>query len=229
MNVQKVLIVDDEEPLRSLVRLYLEQERFYVDEATNGRDALLKVNQQHYDLLVLDLMMPELDGWEVCRQIRRMGKDLPIIMLTAKTEVEDKLMGFDIGADDYISKPFDPRELVARIQALFRRTKEDANEEILISSLIINVPARSASVNRNPLSLTAKEFDLLYFFAKRQGKAFCREQLLEQIWGHEFLGESRTIDSHIKNLREKLRKAGLENVIHTVWGIGYKLEVEHDS
>jgi two-component system response regulator ResD len=200
-----------------------------VDEATNGRDALLKVNQQKYDLLVLDLMMPELDGWEVCRQVRREGKDLPIIMLTAKTDVEDKLVGFDIGADDYISKPFDPRELVARIHALFRRTKEDVNEEIMISSLAVNVPARSASVSGCPLSLTAKEFDLLYFLAKRKGKAFSREQLLEQIWGHEFLGESRTIDSHIKNLREKLRKAGLENVIHTVWGIGYKLEVEHDS
>jgi two-component system response regulator ResD len=179
--------------------------------------------------MVLDLMMPELDGWEVCRQIRREGKDLPIIMLTAKTGIEDKLVGFDIGADDYISKPFDPRELVARIYALFRRTKEDVNEEILISSLIINVPAHSASVNGNSLSLTTNEFDLLYFLAKRQGKAFSREQLLEQIWGHEFLGESRTIDSHIKNLREKLRKAGLENVIHTVWGLGYKLEAEHDS
>jgi two-component system response regulator ResD len=229
MSEKKVLIVDDEEPLRSLVRLYLEQERFHVDEATNGRDALLKVNQQKYDLLVLDLMMPELDGWEVCRQVRRAGKDLPIIMLTAKTDVEDKLVGFDIGADDYISKPFDPRELVARIHALFRRTKEDVNEEIMISSLVINVPARSASVSGSPLLLTAKEFDLLIFLAKRKGKAFSREQLLEQIWGHEFLGESRTIDSHIKNLREKLRKAGLENVIHTVWGIGYKLEVEHDS
>jgi two-component system response regulator ResD len=228
MDVVTVLIVDDEEPLRSLVRLYLEQEGFRVDEAVNGKEALLKVNQLEYGLIILDLMMPELDGWEVCRRIRTENKAVPILMLTAKTDVEDKLVGFDIGADDYMGKPFDPRELVARVQALLRRSSktETENEQLRLGSLVINSSARSVSVNQQSLSLTAKEFDLLWFLAKNKGRAFSREQLLEYVWGQDFLGESRTVDSHIKNVREKLRKAGLDEVIHTMWGVGYKLEVE---
>jgi two-component system response regulator ResD len=228
MHVGKVLIVDDEEQLRSLVRLYLEQEGFKVDEAVNGRDALSEINKNQYDLIVLDLMMPVLDGWEVCRQIRKENKDIPILMLTAKTEVEDKLVGFDIGADDYMGKPFDPRELIARIHALLRRMKTEADiERISLGPFFINQSTRSASVHGKPLSLTAKEFDLLWFLAKNQGRAFSREQLLEWVWGQDFLGESRTVDSHVKNVREKLRKVGLDDAIHTIWGVGYKLEVEH--
>jgi two-component system response regulator ResD len=231
MDVGKVLIVDDEEQLRSLVRLYLEQEGFKVDEAVNGRDALLEINKNQYDLIVLDLMMPVLNGWEVCRQVRKENKDIPILMLTAKTEVEDKLVGFDIGADDYMGKPFDPRELIARIHAVLRRaTKtEDEKEGISLGALFINPPARSASVGGKTVSLTAKEFDLLWFLTKNKGRAFSREHLLEQVWGQDFLGESRTVDSHVKNVREKLRKAGLDEIIHTVWGVGYKLEVENDQ
>jgi two-component system response regulator ResD len=231
MEIGIILIVDDEEPLRRLVRLYLEQEGFQVEEAVNGKDALLKVNQHKYDLIVLDLMMPEMDGWEVCRRLRRDHTDIPILMLTAKAEVDDKLIGFDIGADDYMGKPFDPRELIARVHALLRRaTKtEDENEGVSLGALFINPPARSASVSGKAISLTAKEFDLLWFLAKNKGRAFSREQLLEQVWGQDFLGESRTVDSHVKNVREKLRKAGLYEIIHTVWGVGYKLEVENDQ
>jgi two-component system response regulator ResD len=175
-------------------------------------------------------MMPELDGWEVCRQMRRDKKETPIIMLTAKTDVEDKLVGFNTGADDYMGKPFDPRELVARIHALLRRIRTDAiNEGITLTTLYINPSARSASVEGKELSLTAKEFDLLWLMVKNKGRVFSREELLERVWGHDFLGESRTVDSHMKNLREKLRKDGLDDLIHTVWGVGYKLEVvEHD-
>jgi two-component system response regulator ResD len=230
MELGKVLIVDDEEPLRSLVRLYLEKEGFIVEEAINGREALQKINETEYDIIVLDLMMPMLDGWEVCRQIRQDKKDLLIIMLTAKTEVADTLVGFDIGADDYMSKPFDPRELVARIYALLRRTKKDDTlDEITLRAIKINQAARTVSANGKVLSLTAKEFDLLWFLAVNKGRTFSREQLLERVWGHDFLGESRTVDSHVKNLREKLRKAGLDELIHTVWAVGYKLEVKHDQ
>lgn len=236
MDGRKILIVDDEEQLRSLVRLYLEQEGFVVEEAVNGREALEKVNQRHYDLIVLDLMMTEVDGWEVCRQMRRSNKMIPIIMLTAKIDVEDKLVGFDIGADDYMGKPFDPRELVVRIHALLRRTNtevfntETSNASIVLATLLINPSERLASVRGKELALTAKEFDLLWLMSKNKGRVFHREELLQFVWGHDFLGESRTVDSHMKNLREKLRKAGLDDLIHTVWGVGYKLEVvQHDQ
>lgn len=226
MTSGSILVVDDEAPLRSLVRLYLEHEGFKVDEAVHGGEALNKIKQQRYDVLVLDLMMPVLDGWEVCRQVRRNNKDILIILLTAKSAVEDKLSGFDAGADDYISKPFDPRELVARIHALLRRTKkEDERDEMVLGELSISLSARTASVNGNVVPFTATEFDLLFFFATHPKKAFSREQLLELIWGQHFLGETRTVDSHVKNIREKLRKAGIDELIHTVWGVGYKLEV----
>lgn len=230
MDLGTVLIVDDEQPLRSLVRLYLEQEGFQVEEAVNGIDALLKIHAKAYQLVVLDLMMPELDGWEVCRQVRKSNKNLPIVMLTAKTEVEDKLAGFDLDVDDYIGKPFDPRELVARIHALLRRTKTDHDDgEIHLSHLSINPTRRSVTIDNKLLSLTAKEFDLLWLMAKNRGRVFNREQLLELVWGQDFLGESRTVDSHIRNLREKVRNEGLDELIHTVWGIGYKLEVTDES
>jgi two-component system response regulator ResD len=229
MDLGTVLIVDDEQPLRSLVRLYLEQEGFQVEEAVNGMDALLKIKDKEYKLLVLDLMMPELDGSEVCRQVRKSKKDMPIIMLTAKTEMEDKLAGFDIGADDYMGKPFDPRELVARIHALLRRTNtDDIHEVVHLSNLSINPSSHSVFIGDKILPLTAKEFDLLLLMAKNQGRVFSREQLLEMVWGQDFLGESRTVDSHVKNLREKLRNAGVDDLIHTVWAVGYKLEITND-
>lgn len=229
MALGTVLVVDDEEQLRSLVRLYLEKEGFRVEEATDGKDALRKTKQRHYDLIVLDVMMPELDGWEVCRKIRQEERNIPVIMLTAKTQIEDKLLGFDMGADDYISKPFDPRELVARIQSLLRRTNQESEKvQIILSPLSINNSNRTASVKGQTLLLTAKEFDLLWLMSKNKGMAFSREKLLEIIWGVDFLGESRTVDSHVKNLRDKLRKAGMDDIIHTVWGVGYKLEVAYD-
>jgi two-component system response regulator ResD len=200
MDVRKILVVDDEEQLRSLVRLYLEQDRFVVDEAVDGREALLKIRKNEYDLVVLDLMMPELDGWDVCRQVRQDNIDIPIIMLTAKTEMEDKLIGFECGADDYVGKPFDPRELVARIHALLRRTKtETTKERIVWGTLNVNPVARSVWVKERELFLTAKEFDLLLLMVKNQGRVFSRDELLEWVWGHDFFGESRTVDSHMRN------------------------------
>jgi two-component system response regulator ResD len=196
MDVRKILIVDDEEQLRSLVRLYLEQDRFVVDEAVDGRETLLKIRKNEYDLVVLDLMMPELDGWDVCRQVRQDNIDIPNIMLTAKTEMEDKLIGFECGADDYVGKPFDPRELVARIHALLRRTKtETTKERIVWGTLNVNPVARSVWVKERELFLTAKEFDLLLLMVKNQGRVFSRDELLEWVWGHDFFGESRTVDS----------------------------------
>lgn len=227
---KKILVVDDEEQLRSLVRLYLEQDRFMVEEAVDGSEALLKIRKNEYDLVVLDLMMPELDGWDVCRQVRQDKIDIPIIILTAKAEMEDKLIGFECGADDYVGKPFDPRELVARIHALLRRTKtETTKERIVLGTLNVNPVARSVWVKERELFLTAKEFDLLLLMVKNQGRVFSRDELLEWVWGHDFFGESRTVDSHMRNLRDKLRKSGLDNLIHTVWGVGYKVEVNHNE
>lgn len=224
--MKKILIADDEEQLRTLVKIYLETENYQVDEAVNGREALLKINREAYDLLILDLMMPEIDGWNVCRQLRRDHQELPVLMLTAKSQIEDKLEGFELGADDYMVKPFDPRELVARISAMLRRENVKHREVTWIefSRLKIDKAARSVSANGHEIVLTVKEFDLLALMAENRGRAFSREQLLQLIWGQDFLGGTRTVDSHVKNLRGKLQVAGLADWIHTVWGIGYKLD-----
>ncbi|MGB9825531.1 MAG: response regulator transcription factor [Desulfofundulus sp.] len=225
----KILVVEDEARMRDLLRLYLEREGFSVVEAVDGRQALEKIGREEFALVILDVMLPELDGWTVCRETRR-TKDVPIIMLTARGEEIDRLTGFELGADDYVVKPFSPRELVMRIKALLRRVSPQSAEskEILtFPGLTINHPARRVEVAGQQVALTPKEYDLLYFLASQAGRVFTREQLLERVWGYDFYGDLRTVDTHIKNLREKLKKAGHgAEYLVTVWGVGYKFEVK---
>ncbi|MBE3572565.1 MAG: response regulator transcription factor [Moorella humiferrea] len=226
MERRRILVADDEGGLRQLVRLYLEKEGMEVDEAATGRQVLARLEGAKYDLLILDLMMPDGDGWSVCREVRRKS-ELPIIMLTARGEEPDRLLGFDLGADDYVVKPFSPRELVARVKALLRRTGAGQPEdgELRFPGLSINIPGREVKVEGRPVTnLTPKEFDLLLFLARHPGQVMSRERILEKVWGYDFYGDLRTVDTHIKNLREKLgRERGF---ITTVWGVGYKFEVQ---
>lgn len=224
--MNRILIVDDEREMRQLLRIYLQQEDYLIEEAQNGKEAYDQILKNGYDLMILDVMMPVMDGWETIERVRNIS-DVPIILLTAKTTVEDKVFGLTSGADDYLVKPFDEAELLARVQALLRRTqKVNENKDILkYKGLVINLPSRSVMCNKRIMNLTQTEFDLLEALIKHQGKVLSREQLVELIWGIEFQGEDRTIDSHIKNLREKLHALGMEKtLIKTVWGIGYKVE-----
>ena len=224
--MKKILIVDDEFEMRQLLKIYLRQDNYQVDEAENGQEAYEKMKKNDYDLMILDVMMPIMDGWQTIEQVRKIS-DIPIIMLTAKGTTQDKVTGFSTGADDYLVKPFDEAELLVRIKALLRRTSHnEAEAEILkYEGIILDLTAREAFFEEEKLSLTQTEFDLLSVFIKHRGKALSREQLVELIWGIDFTGEDRTVDAHIKNLREKLKAAGIEQtVIKTVWGIGYKVE-----
>ncbi|GLI50414.1 MULTISPECIES: response regulator transcription factor [Tepidanaerobacter] len=228
MHDIKILVVDDEKRIVDLVKIYLEREGFSVDEAFDGQQALDKISSSSYDLIILDLMLPIVDGWTVCKDIRQ-KYDTPIIMLTARGEEFDKVLGFELGADDYVVKPFSPRELTARVKALLRRivSKEDEESEILaFPELMIDPISRVVKVNNKEVALTPKEFDLLYFLAKNKGKVFSREKLLKEVWGYDFYGSLRTIDTHIKQLREKLGRSKAASYISTIWGIGYKFEVE---
>jgi two-component system, OmpR family, response regulator ResD len=222
MSQQKVLIVDDESQIRAVVRLYLEKEGFLVEEAANGQDALHLLAEQTFDLLILDLMMPQVDGWQVCRQVRQKS-NLPIIMLTARGEEFDRVLGFELGTDDYLVKPFSTRELVARVKALLKRTssKKEHEDVITFPGLNIDRDSRVVTLGNDEVALTPKEFELLYFLAKHPGRVFSREQLMETVWGYDFYGDLRTVDTHIKKIREKIRD---RNYISTVWGVGYKFE-----
>jgi two-component system, OmpR family, response regulator ResD len=222
----KILIVDDEMEMRLLLRLYLLQENYLVDEAENGREALSKLTKDRYDLMLLDVMMPEMDGWETIEQVRKMS-DIPVIMLTAKGSLKDKVTGLSRGADDYLVKPFEVEELLARIQAIIRRSQpnEISDQRLKYEGILLNLSARSAMYLDKKINLTQTEFDLLEVFLKHRGKVLSREQLVEIVWGLEFSGEDRTVDSHIRNLRDKLKFAGVDwPLIKTVWGIGYKVE-----
>lgn len=224
--MKKILIVDDEFEMRQLLRLYLQQENYLLDEAEDGREAYDKILKNDYDLMVLDVMMPLLDGWQTLQQVRKIS-DIPIMMLTAKGSIQDKVQGLSTGADDYLVKPFEEAELMARVQALLRRTQHhERNDEVLkYKGIILNLTSRDAIYQGEVLDLTQTEFDLLQTFIVHRGKVLSREQLVELIWGIEFMGEERTVDSHIKNLREKLQEAKIEkSLIKTVWGIGYKVE-----
>jgi len=221
----RLLIVDDEEQMRSLLALYLKPYGYQIDDSANGLEAYNKILQKEYDLVILDVMMPVMDGWDTLDKIRATS-EVPVLMLTAKGNTEDKVIGLTSGADDYLVKPFEEAELVARIEALLRRTKKTVNENILkYKGLSINILAREVSLDTVLLPLTQTEFDLLHVLVEGKGKVLSREQLIEQVWGIDFTGEDRTIDSHIKNLREKLKSAGMrEQIIQTVWGIGYKVQ-----
>ncbi len=230
MSTQTVLIADDDAKIRELLELYLTKEGFVVEQAADGAEAILKAQQLKPDLIVLDIMMPVMDGMEVCRQVRKFSQ-VPVIMLTARVEDEDRILGLELGADDYVSKPFNPRELIARVKAVLRRSpgKEEGQfgEDVLkFPHLLINRQEYVATSSGNPVQLTAKEMDLLWHMASHPGRVFSREQLLESIWGYEYFGDTRTVDTHIKRIRQKLGvKEDTQWDIKTVWGVGYKFEV----
>ncbi|MGE7587572.1 response regulator transcription factor [Peribacillus sp. NPDC101480] len=236
-NAIKILVVDDEERIRRLLKMYLEREEYMIDEAENGEVALTKALENDYDLILLDIMMPGKDGIEVCRELRE-KKTTPIIMLTAKGEEVNRVQGFEVGTDDYIVKPFSPREVVLRVKALLRRssstsymqTETTAKDVIVFPHLTIDNDAHRVLADNKEVSLTPKEYELLYFLAKSPDKVFDREQLLKEVWHYEFFGDLRTVDTHVKRLREKLNRIS-ENaakMIVTVWGVGYKFEVVND-
>ncbi|EHQ91398.1 response regulator transcription factor [Desulfosporosinus youngiae] len=221
-----ILIVDDEEKIRSLVRLYLEREGFVVEEAEDGRVALNKFRSGQFSLLIVDLMMPDIDGWRVCREVRE-SSALPIIMLTARGEEFDRVLGLELGADDYLVKPFSTKELVARVKALLRRSRgqlQMVSSEITAGLLRIDKERHRVSIGDDVINLTPLEFDLLYFLAKNQGRVFSREQLMETVWGYDFYGDARTVDTHVKKLREKLFHPSVKKMLVTVWGVGYKFD-----
>lgn len=224
MTAKTILIADDEANIRELARMYLEKDGFQVETVTNGAQALASVKRSPPDLLVLDLMMPEVDGWEVCRRIRTAG-NLPILMLTARDDDIDKIVGLEMGADDYLTKPFNPRELVARVRAILRRAAETAvakpTQTRILGNVTINPSSREATVAGVRVALRTKEFDLLVTLIDHVNQVLSREQLLDLAWGYEFYGQTRTVDVHIAHLREKLTASNL--VIETVWGMGYKL------
>lgn len=225
----KILIVDDEENICELVRLYIEKEGFDAIIANDGQEAVAKFNKEKPDLILLDIMLPIKDGWQVCREIRAQSK-VPIIMLTAKGETFDKVLGLELGADDYVVKPFEPKELIARIRAVLRRSANSVDEkadedELSFDGLKINQSTYEVYIDDKKVEMPPKEFELLYFLAKNTNKVFTRDQLLDEIWGYEFFGDSRTVDVHIKRIREKLEGENRTWALKTVWGVGYKFEV----
>ena len=236
-NAIKVLIVDDEERIRRLLKMYLEREDYIIDEAEDGNEALLKATENDYDVILLDIMMPGKDGIEVCRELREF-KATPIIMLTAKGEEINRVQGFEVGTDDYIVKPFSPREVVLRVKALLRRSSKTSyiqtdtttKDVIVLPHLTIDNDAHRVMADGKEVSLTPKEYELLYFLAKAPDKVFDREQLLKEVWHYEFFGDLRTVDTHVKRLREKLNRVSEEaaKMIVTVWGVGYKFEVVNE-
>ncbi len=220
----KILVVDDEERMRKLVKDFLTRKQYEVIEAADGEEAIqLFVEHNDFDLIILDVMMPKMDGWEVCREIRRISK-VPIIMLTAKGEESDELLGFELGVDEYISKPFSPRILVARVDALLRRTNNiDQNQIDRAGDIEINRAAHIVTVKGKVVDLSFKEFELLTYFVQNKGIALSRENILNNVWNYDYFGDARTIDTHVKKLRNKLGECG--RYILTIWGMGYKFEV----
>jgi DNA-binding response OmpR family regulator len=222
---ETILIVDDEQHIIDLAKLYLEQDGYSTMSATDGKNALQKILHEKPQLIVLDLMLPELDGWEVCRRVRA-ESDVPIIMLTARSDDIDRIVGLELGADDYLTKPFNPRELVARVRAILRRTGRPAQNHtdsaLTLGNLMIHPDRRVVQVDGREVDLRMKEFDLLLTLATNPGMVFTREKLLDVVWGYDFAGETRTVDVHIAHLRHKLK--GMRATIDTVWGVGYRLE-----
>lgn len=224
-NSVRVLLVEDEEKMRELIKIAFKKENFEAIEATDGKQGLNLFKTNQVDIVILDIMLPEVDGWTVCREIRR-ASNIPIILLTARGEEFDKLFGFELGADDYMVKPFSPKELIARIKALLRRSEiknSDSASYFQVGDIVINRLSREVLVNEKQINLTNKEYELLYFLSTNPKIVFTREQLLLKVWGYEQYGDPRTVDTHIKKLREKL--GDYSNYINTMWGVGYKFEV----
>jgi DNA-binding response OmpR family regulator len=235
-RTMKILVIEDEASIIQVIRLYLEQAGYTVLSASDGIAGLELHAREQPDLVILDLMLPALDGMEVCRRIRAWAST-PILMLTARQGEEDRIAGLELGADDYLVKPFSPRELVSRVKAILRRTtvanstaqvgraeaEKKKSEEIRVGDLVINIPARRVTVNQRPVTLTVKEFDLLVTLVSAPDRVFTRESLLNMVWGYTYLGDGRTVDVHIGTLRKKLEAAGgASHTIQTVWGVGYK-------
>ena len=224
MESLKILVVDDESRMRKLVKDFLVRKDFTVLEAGDGAEALdIFFATKDIALVILDVMMPKMDGWEVCREIRQYSK-VPIIMLTARSDERDELMGFELGVDEYISKPFSPKILVARVEAILRRTNAIGSDDILKAGAIeINKAAHQVTIDGNAVYLSFKEFELLTYFVENQGIALSREKILNSVWNYDYFGDARTIDTHVKKLRSKMGDHG--DYIKTIWGMGYKFEV----
>ena len=225
----KILIVDDDENICELLRLYLEKDGFDTIVANDGEQAVDFAAKYSPDLILLDIMLPKLDGWQVCREIRKTS-DTPIIMLTAKGETFDKILGLELGADDYVSKPFDTKEVIARIKAVLRRSheKDKASQinEVRYDKLRINLTNYELEVNGVKIDTPPKELELIYHLAGNPNRVYTRDQLLDEVWGFDYYGDSRTVDVHVKRLREKLENVSDEWSLKTVWGVGYKFEVK---
>ena len=224
MKRYKVLVIDDESRMRKLVRDFLSKKGYEVLEAGNGEEALeIFYEDKNIDLLILDVMMPKMDGWEVCREIRKTSK-VPIIMLTAKADERDELLGFELGVDEYVTKPFSPKILVARVEAILRRTDSNAESGIVeVGDIRMDKNAHEVFVNGKSIELSFKEFELLAYFIENQGIALSRERILNNVWNYDYFGDARTIDTHVKKLRSKMEDKG--EYIKTIWGMGYKFEV----
>ena len=224
MEKLKILVVDDESRMRKLVRDFLVKQNFDVLEAGDGEEAVdIFFKERDIALIILDVMMPKMDGWQVCREIRKYSK-VPIIMLTAKGDERDELQGFDLGVDEYISKPFSPKILVARVEAILRRTSQlGGGEKLEAGGIVIDKAAHQVTIDGQDIDLSYKEFELLSYLVRNRGTAISRDRLLEQVWGFSYEGETRTVDAHVKTLRQKLDAAGCSNLIHTVRGYGYKI------
>ncbi|WP_152393993.1 response regulator transcription factor [Paenibacillus guangzhouensis] len=233
-QLNRILVVDDEERIRRLLKMYLEKEGYIIEEAEDGETALAKSLDSDFDLILLDVMLPGIDGVEVCTRLRQ-SKATPVIMLTAKGEEINRVQGFEVGADDYVVKPFSPREVIYRVKAILRRSSATAflskeansSNNIVFPHLLIEHDAHRVTAGGQEVGLTPKEYELLHYLAVSPDKVFSREELLKDVWNYEFFGDLRTVDTHVKRLREKLNKVSPESaaMITTVWGVGYKLEV----
>ena len=229
MTKRKILVADDDKNIAELLRLYLEKEGYAVVMAFDGEEAILKFGPENPDLVLLDIMMPKLDGWQVLREIRKKS-NCPIIMLTAKGETFDKVLGLELGADDYVVKPFDSKEIVARIKAVLRRTGKAGDlldsKEVSYDKLVVNMTKYELKVDGKVVDTPPKELELLFHLAGNPNRVYTRDQLLDEVWGFEYYGDSRTVDVHIKRLREKLEGVSEKWTLKTVWGVGYKFEVK---
>lgn len=231
MTANKILVCDDDKNICELLRLYLQKDGFAVSIANDGEEALEKFRNDPPELILLDIMMPKLDGWQVCREIRKKS-DCPIIMITAKGETFDKVLGLELGADDYVTKPFDTKEIIARIKAVLRRTlpagqeTQEPAKEVKYDNLVVNMTKYELKVGTKVVDTPPKELELLFYLASNPNHVFTRDQLLDKVWGFEYYGDSRTVDVHVKRLREKLEGVSEQWSLKTVWGVGYKFDVK---
>ena len=230
MAQKKMLIAEDDANIQELLKMYMSKEGFDVETASNGGEALVKFRVSNPDIVLLDIMMPGLDGWEVCHSIRK-ESNVPVIMLTARGETADKVNGLELGADDYIVKPFEMPEVIARVNAVLRRYSpaEPVTENdncLIMDKLVINMESYQLTVDGDQMDIPPKEIELLYFLAKNANRVYTRDQLLDQVWGFEYFGDTRTVDVHVKRLREKLKNVSEKWALKTVWGVGYKFEIK---